>query len=231
MVTGARNVVEPRSPRLAPLRGTTSASDSLEDQRDLGFELHDGPGQLMAGIALLAHQYAGTIPADSPWKSRLARFAELAETAKRQIDEVAYGLVHRGATQPGIRSALHDLARDFERDSGITVLVRFQGSAKPLKRETEKAVWRISHQAMMNAWRHAGCSAVRLELSFVPHEVALTVADDGVGLGRRWESREGRLGIASMRRAAARAEGALKMSGIQPHGVRVEARFPLAEKT
>jgi signal transduction histidine kinase len=196
-----------------------------ERDEGLGYDLHDGPGQLVAAIHLLAHRYADELPADSPWKHRLLRLVALARQAKWEMDRLARGLTLTSLVEGGEGDPLGRLARQFESDSGITILDRIRGGPA-LTAEEATTVLRVTHQALMNAWRHSRCRAVRLEVLLEPAEILLTVSDDGLGLGRRWQRKEGRLGVASMRRTAKRALGTLKILGSSPHGVTVQMRIP-----
>ena len=191
---------------------------------DFGYELHDGPGQLVTAIQLLADRYAEELPMDSPWRDRLLRLVALAQQAKWEMDRISRGLTLTGLVETH-EDPLQGLARQFEADSDITVVERVRGKPAMTTEETT-AVLRIAHQALMNAWRHSRCRAVRLQADLRPKEILLTVSDDGVGLGLRWQRREGRLGVASMRRIAERAGGALTVRASSPHGVTVEARIP-----
>lgn len=192
---------------------------------DLGYDLHDGPGQLVAAIHLLGHRYADELPADSRWRDRILRLVALARQAKWEMDRIARGLTLTSLVEGGEGDPLGRMARQFESDSGITVLDRIRGGPA-LAAEEAATVLRIAHQALMNAWRHSRCRTVRLEVLLEPAEILLTVTDDGLGLGRRWQRREGRLGVASMRRTTERALGALKLRANSPHGVTVEMRIP-----
>jgi len=204
---------------------TEAATGETVRSEDLGYDLHDGPGQLVTAIHLLAHGYADELPLDSQWRDRILRLATLARQAKWEMDRIARGLTLTTLAGDGEANTLRRLARQFESDSGITVLERVRGEPAMSPGEA-MTVLRIAHQALMNSWRHSRCRAVRLEVLLEPRELLLTVSDDGVGLGRRWQRREGRLGVASMRRAAERALGALRIRANMPHGVTVEARIP-----
>jgi signal transduction histidine kinase len=205
-----------------------ASTDRRTRDEDLGYDLHDGPGQLVTAIHLLAHGYADELPEDSAWRDRILRLADLARQAKWEMDRIARGLTLKTLAADDGSEALERLARQFESDSGITVLDRTRGGPD-MTPEESGAMLRIAHQALVNAWRHSRCRAIRLDVSLDPAEILMTVSDDGVGLGRRWQRREGRLGVASMRRTAERALGALRIRGHSPHGVTVEARIPRTE--
>jgi signal transduction histidine kinase len=90
---------------------------------------------------------------------------------------------------------------------------------------TERALSRVAHESLGNAWRHARCSVVRIALSFDESAVTLTVTDDGTGLTESIPDR-GRVGTSSMRRAVNEAGGTFRMRNGRPRGTVVEAEVP-----
>jgi signal transduction histidine kinase len=205
----------------------TQAASGDEPVRDeeLGLDLHDGPGQLVTAIHLLAHRYADELPEDSPWRDRFLRLVTLARQAKWDMDRIARGLAISRFIEEDDRDPLERLAAQLQADSGITMLHRIRGGP-PMDAAETTTLLRIAHLALMNAWRHSRCKAIRIEVLLRRAEIVLSVSDDGVGLGRRWEFREGRLGMGSMRRSAERAGGSLSVRANSPHGLTVEARIP-----
>jgi signal transduction histidine kinase len=146
------------------------------------------------------------------------------------MDRIARGLTLTSILVEGDGHPLRQLARQLESDSGITVLPHMRGGPPMTEGETV-TVLRIAHQALMNAWRHSRCRAIRMDVLLQATEIVLTVSDDGVGVRRRWEFREGRLGMASMRRTVERAHGTLNVRANSPHGVAVQARLPRSDES
>jgi signal transduction histidine kinase len=185
-------------------------------------------GQVFVAIGLLARRQAEQLDEDSVVTERVRRLAELADGGKWELEQAIRALAFVPAERRGLAPALRALAESFERDSGISVLVETVGKPVRLAPALERALYRIANEALTNAWRHARCSFVRLELCFEGQEVALHVVDDGVGLSPRLRDRGPGLGIMSMRRAIAEVDGVLHVRNAQRHGVKVEARVRLA---
>lgn len=74
--------------------------------------------------------------------------------------------------------ALPSLVRDVER-AGIPVESRVTGEPVPLRADVEMAAYRVTQEALTNVLKHAGGARVVLELAWSPHELRLTVTDDG----------------------------------------------------
>jgi len=187
-------------------------------------DLHDSAGQLFVAIKLLARQQQEHLPQDSPWAERFARFAELADRGKWEIDQVIRALAFFPAARRGLAAAIKSLAHNFEMDSGIEVLVQVEGAPVRLTPQVERALYRTAHEALANAWRHAHCSTVSVGLAFDREEIALIVTDDGVGLGQALKQEGPRVGLANMRKSVEQIGGSFRIRSAKPRGVRIEAR-------
>jgi signal transduction histidine kinase len=194
------------------------------ERERIAADLHDSAGQLFVAIKLLARQQQEHIPEDSPWAQRFSRFAELADRGKWEIDQVIRALAFFPAARRGVAAAIKSLSHNFEMDSGIEVLVQVEGAPVRLTPQVERALYRTAHEALANAWRHARCSTINVQLTFDKEELVLTVTDDGIGLGQALKEEGPRVGLANMRKAIEQIGGSFRIRSAKPRGVRVEAR-------
>lgn len=210
-----------------------SKVEEAERERAVGAErgriaddLHDTVGQLFVAIGLLARREASQLPDASPWADRLLRLANLSDRGKWEINQAIQALAFFPEARRGLHSAIRALARSFEDDSSIPVLVEIEGAPRRLTPGVERALYRVAHEGLMNAWRHARCSALRVEVSFGKSDVRLRVVDDGVGVTSIGGGKDGwaRMGLASMRRAMDEVGGDLRIRAAKPRGTIVEAR-------
>ncbi|MGH3679482.1 MAG: ATP-binding protein, partial [Natronosporangium sp.] len=99
----------------------------------------------------------------------------------------------------------------------------------PLSGPAEETLLRVAEEALHNALRHAGATAVRVSLTAAADQtVTLVVTDDGVGFDvdapRPAAAR--RLGLASMRERARVAGGTLRVSSATGQGTTVRLAVP-----
>jgi two-component system sensor histidine kinase UhpB len=206
-----------------------TSPDATRPDEEVALELQSGPVQSFVAIQLLARRFQEELPSDSSWGPRIGRLAALAEEGRWQTDQIVRGVSLAPSHRGGLVAAIGELARTFEADSGITVFPRFRGTPPPLSAEAERGLYRVAHQALVNAWRAARCRAARVELTFEPDLVTLTVADDGAGLRRRWEDGFGRRALSNMRRVLESLGGTLRLRRGTPSGATVEARYPVVQ--
>jgi signal transduction histidine kinase len=201
------------------------AAQAVAHERDrIAADLHDGAGQILVAIGLLAHRQAEQLPAGSPERTAALRLAELADQGKWELAQVVQGV---GFVSPrdGLEDGLAAVAEWVERDSGIAVTVQIDGAAGAAP-AVQQALYRVAHQAIMNAWRHANCSRIDVRVVIGPVCTTLRVADDGRG-GRPKVSAEGQgLGIAGMRRTVAGLGGEVRLTTPERGGWIVEAVVP-----
>ena len=103
--------------------------------------------------------------------------------------------------------------------SGMTV-----GLTARVPAAVEVAAYRITLEAMTNAFRHAASSRVTVTLS-CNGRLVVEVADDGSGLPPSFRAG---VGIASMLERAAEIGGACTVSAGRPRGTIVRATLPLS---
>lgn len=196
---------------------------ALAAERDrIASDLHDTAGQAFVAVGLLARNELEDLDPDDRWCALLGRVAELADRGKWDIDHATRALAFAPAVQRGLVPSLRSLAADVQADSGIAVEVAVHGEVRRLDPGVERALYRVAHEAIANAWRHARCSSVGLVVEFGA-EVVLRVADDGVGAPAEFV--EGR-GLEGMRRALKECDGVLAVRAAEGGGTAVEARVP-----
>lgn len=196
---------------------------ALATERErLACDLHDTAGQAFVAAGLLARAHAERLDPHDPSRGLVERLAELSDRGKWDIDQATRALAFAPAVQRGLLPSLRSLARDVQSDSRITIDVVSEGPETRLDTDTERALFRVAHEAIANAWRHARCSRIRVRLVFGA-ETTVSVADNGEGLPEMFV--EGR-GIEGMRTALKECEGTLDIAADPSGGTVVEARAP-----
>jgi signal transduction histidine kinase len=196
---------------------------ALANERErMAADLHDTAGAAFVTIALAARRRADHLQAGSPTRDILLRLATVADEGKWEVDQAVRALAFVPATRRGLLSSLRALGRSVSSDSGIRVSVDSAGRTVRLKATVERALYRVAHEALVNAWRHARCTAVDLHLDVADAAVTLTVADDGVGLDG--EPTVEHRGLAGMRRVLRGVDGDFSVSTRESGGTEVVAR-------
>lgn len=103
--------------------------------------------------------------------------------------------------------ALRSHVRSFTNVTSVVAEMTETGVEPPLPVEVKSSLFSIAHNALTNAFRHAGASRVSIDLEFGEQDIRLRVLDDGAGLPDDYAERGH--GFANMRAAAERMGGHL----------------------
>ncbi|MEV8517290.1 GAF domain-containing sensor histidine kinase [Dactylosporangium sp. NPDC051484] len=199
-----------------------------EERRRLRRDLHDGLGPTLAGLTMRA-EAAQEVGGDAA-RRLLEEIVADAQTAVADVRRLVEGLRPPALDTLGLVGALRAHVAGWPAAGGPRVGLDAPESlsglaAAALPAATEVAAYRIAVEALANARRHAGATAVRLRLSLDDGWLSLTVTDDGHGTTIPAGAGDG-VGMHSMRERAAELGGDLTVTS-SAEGTTVSARLPL----
>jgi signal transduction histidine kinase len=153
----------------------------VDERQRLAREIHDTLAQGLTGIItqLQAAEHADHDPA-----ARRRHFAAATQLARDSLSE-ARRSVHELRPEPletaRLGEALAGVAERWSAIHGIATQVTTTGEVRPMQPDAEVALLRAAQEALANVAKHANATRVGITLSFLEHEVALDVRDDGDG--------------------------------------------------
>jgi signal transduction histidine kinase len=142
------------------------------------------------------------------------------------VRRIVEGLRPPALDELGLAGALEQLAGRLG-DAG-TPAIEICVSSGELPAAVEVAAYRIVQEALTNAVRHAQADHVSVSVVAMPECLAVTVADDGVGIV---VPRAGGVGLGSMRERADEIGGSVRYDARSGTGTTVVARLPLSGPT
>ena len=162
----------------------SSVVQGQEDERKrLSRELHDGIGQMLTGLKLLAENIrsAGNLS-----EKDQTTFTSLKNLLIRTIQEtrnVSNNLMPPVLGDFGLVSALRQLTEQQHKQSGTSVTLRTSLTSERFGQPVEIGLYRIVQEAVNNAIKHAGASEIDVCLEQRHDRLFLRIADDGCGIG------------------------------------------------
>jgi len=207
----------------------------VEERVRMGRDLHDGARHALAGVALELENLVRTPTVElADWQGRLQQIQSALETEQRALRMMITHLRGRGGLgppRPSLSVRLKDLVERLQRQRGLRVEWR-AADLDALQDERADEVYFLIHEGLMNAARHSGGSALRLEASLSGGRVDIVVADNGHGFPFR-----GRydlatltalgLGPATLKERVALLDGRLTVDSTE-RGTRLEISLPAA---
>jgi PAS domain S-box-containing protein len=208
------------------LRGALlNASDRAE--RQLGRELHDGLGQDLVAMSLIARAECVRLnKGGAPAPQTLALIESIALRAVENCRGIARGLSALAESGGDLYAALQRLPDRFRHDGPPIITVTIDaGAPLALAEGVQDHIFRIAQEALTNAVKHAMADRIDLMLRVEETCVRLTVHDDGIGLPPDLASNIG-LGRASMRHRASAIGATLYLTNSIGRGTDVLLECP-----
>ena len=209
------------------LVGTRARLASLEERQRLARDLHDTVKQKAFALSLQLSA-ASDSASEAARQQRLQEAQGLMAEIQHELGELLQEM--RGeSSDAAMRAATMDLVpalssrlTDFTRRSGLVGEAELPGTVA-VPADIVDAVLRVFDEALSNVWRHAAAQHVRVQLSSVPEGWALSVEDDGRGLGAA--SQDG-MGMNNMRERARSIGARFEVRSGAKGGTRLLLVFP-----
>jgi len=221
-------------------------------------EIHDGIAQLIYMLSLSSETCVALLRRISEISSEeslmLAPVAEqldkLVTISKQALWETRHYMFTLKPLMSGsttLTQMLTNQLREFEAISGLPVHVEVQGTeiaSNGDQRYSRKiaqigtAIFRITQEALTNAYKHANATQVMVYLRYLPHCIEVQIIDDGKGLqtdrdgytddaSRALERIYSEHGMRGMRERAEELGGTFEIEQRRDGGTSVQAHIPV----
>jgi signal transduction histidine kinase len=197
----------------------------LDERQRMAGEIHDTLAQGLTGIItqLQAAELAAGEPAQ--WRGHHDAAMGLARESLSEARRSVAALRPESLEKASLCGALAATAAGWSALHGIEVRVVTTGAERPLPPEAETALLRTAQEALANIAKHAEASRAGVTLSYMDHEVALDVRDDGKGLA---SGPAGGFGLIAMRQRIEGLAGTLHIESEPGLGTGISACLPAA---
>ncbi len=235
------NAVSLAQARLERERATLALERSEHRLHELYTHLQSVVDDERAAIAREIHDDIGgmltTLRFDLSWIERNgdAASAERARHALRTTVGIMQSAqrIQRNLRPPvldaGLLDAMNWQVAEFRRSTGIDAKLSCNLPAVALDEAHAMTVYRTLQESLTNVARHAGASAVHVDLIVSADGLSLEIIDDGVGLSPQALEKPGSFGLRGLAERARRAGGWIDVSPGE-RGTCVLLSLPLAER-
>ncbi len=208
-----------------------------EARKKLARDLHDGPTQSIAAIAMRTN-FARRLMERDPKSAadELFKVEDLARRTTKEIRHMLFTLRPLILESQGLVAALHQLAEKMWDTHGQTVTVEAETDvATDLEMGRQGVIFYIAEEAVNNARKHAEAERTWVRLWRNADLFFLEIEDDGVGFNvgavdANYEQR-GSLGMVNMRERAELVNGVLRVTSTEGRGTRIRVVVPLSEES
>lgn len=206
-----------------------------EARHKLARDLHDGPTQDVAAIAMRLN-FARLLVERDPGraKAELERLEDLAHRTVKEIRSMLFTLRPIILETEGLVAALNQYAENLQENDGLPVQVDAEQYRDCLDSESQGVVFAILEEAINNARKHAQASNIRVRLRVERDLFIAQVVDDGCGFDvQAVESNygnRGSLGMINLKERADLIGGTLNIESVPDRGTRITLLVPVQEE-
>ena len=209
----------------------------VSERTRIARELHDTLLQSFQAL-LLRFQAAYLMLPDRPNEAKeqldvaINQAADAIREGRDAVQALRESTVQSNDLARAIRSLGEELANDTTNHSPVGFHLSVEGEPRNLHPIVRDEIYKISAEAMRNAFRHAGAKQVAIVIRYDDEQVRLRVRDDGRGVDPEVLSRkasEGHYGIAGMRERATIIGGKFELRSQLGGGAEIELCVPGSE--
>ncbi len=194
------------------------------EQQRIGEELHDGLGQQLTGLSMLAQSLLN--------KASITEF-ELADQiasglheALTQLRALSRGLMPVQIYADGFMISLQAITENIAQQSNIPIKLQIDDEVPLFDDATATHLYRIVQESLNNAIKHADASRITVSLRLDQGHGVLEITDDGIGIPLNLVDSSG-LGLSIMKHRCGLFDGEITIKPSGNPGTSVCCRFPL----
>jgi signal transduction histidine kinase/ligand-binding sensor domain-containing protein len=207
---------------------TMRMQERVNERIRIARELHDTVLQGLASASLQLEVADRQIPGDSTAKPLVQRISQMLRQLMDESRHTVRGLRLRHSEQESLERALTQISNDLAAPRKVKYQVVVEGTPRSLRPLVRDEIYRIGGEALANAFRHAGASAVETVLEYGRDHFRLLVRDNGQGIDLEVlkAGREGHFGLSGLRERAAKIGARLKVRTAAGAGTEIDMLVP-----
>lgn len=208
-----------------------------EARKKLARDLHDGPTQSVAAMAMRINLARRLVEKDSKGAvEELSKIEELAHRTTKEIRHMLFTLRPLILESQGLGAALKSMADKMRETYNQNVAVNVdENIAGQMEMGKQGVVFYIIEEAINNARKHANASNIWVRLRpFQQGAALLEIEDDGIGfdveaMNKAYDKRSS-LGMVNLRERTELVNGLLNIQSAIGKGTKVSVYIPLTEE-
>jgi signal transduction histidine kinase len=208
-----------------------------QEHKKLARDLHDGPTQSMAAIAMRLNFARRLLERDpKATGDELLKIEELARRTTKEIRHMLFTLRPLELESQGLIGALKAMAEKTHETYDQNVIVEAEeGIVSQLEMSRQTIIFYIAEEAINNACKYAQASHIWVRMKDYDKDLLLLeVEDDGVGFDKEsvessYDQR-GSLGMKNMNERTEMVNGILRMGSVIGKGTTIQVLIPLTSE-
>jgi signal transduction histidine kinase len=202
-------------------------------RKELARDLHDGPTQTIAAIAMRVNFIRSLMSRDVEQATvELQKVEELAKKTAKEIRGMLFSLRPLVLETQGLSAAIETVMKRIKETDGLNMRLVGGENGDLIKESAQTVVFAIVEEALGNARKHSKAELVEVRFWKEEDLFVVRIQDNGVGfdvqeVNRDYSSR-GSLGMINLQERAEQIDGSIKIESKAGKGTMVTLVVPLA---
>lgn len=193
---------------------------SEKERARLSAELHDNVG---SRLALLKHKLNNTSSQPSEVNDDLDNLYKNVRSMSHELSPHEFEIV-------SLQEYLENYLNDFQKNTFITTKTYFNNLPQKINAEITRQIFRIIQEASLNVQKHALANSLEVQLIGHPHELILTIDDDGKGFSPQFMDTNNSNGLFNMKTRVQALDGTFEISSQPQKGTHILVSIPLQDQ-
>ncbi len=217
-----------RHVRQVRMRLARQFEDRLSERTRVAQDLHDTLLQGLLSTSMQLHVADRRLTEDSPVKPQIKRVLEIMKQVIEEGRNTVRGLRSDGHDSVNLEQAFSLVPQKLTQYDQTAFRVVVEGRSRHLHPILHDEVFRIGHEALVNAYRHADARNIEVTVEYSDSHLRLVVSDDGQGIDSKVlkSGREGHWGLSGMSERAEKIGANLKVKSRAGAGTEIELIVP-----
>ncbi|MBE3572220.1 MAG: histidine kinase [Moorella humiferrea] len=205
-----------------------------EERKRVAREIHDGPAQSMANLAMRA-EYCLKLLDKDPAKVRqeLVDLQNMVMLSLQDVRKIIFDLRPMVLDDLGLVPALKRFFTIYNEKYGLEIEFIFFGKERRLESTVEIALFRIIQEAINNIKKHAQAASAKVKMEIQPDKVMISISDNGRGfdLNSVQDRKDGKgYGLIGMRERVQLLNGEMVIDTAPGKGTHISIMIPLRQQ-
>lgn len=175
------------------------------------------------GLTAEGRSQAAEEPIENKFRELINLVKEASHTSRKIMSDLRPGVLE----DLGLTAALEWLVHEFQSQSNIKCMLFADDISAGISDDAATALFRIVQESLTNIAKHADATHITVSLKREAAAIILCIVDDGKGLSRNWETKEGSFGLKGMRERTLALGGELHVEPAEDGGVSLRLQVPI----
>ena len=199
-----------------------------EERKSIAREIHDGPAQAISNVVIRA-EICKQLGIEKP--ELLEELEGLVATANNSLEDIRriiFNLRPMHLDDLGLIYAVNKYCDDFEKRTGIRVLVKHTGCDRRFDDTHEISIYRIIQEILNNARKHSRADTIEIDFNVSPLVIGVTVSDNGIGFDPEGVDYTKHFGLKGIKERVNLMEGSIRIDSAKDRGTTFYIEIPFS---